>query len=61
MTDRPMVEEESGVKSTGVGGKYPRLAEAGVKLEQSYKWNHHQFSSRIKEVEVALNPDNSIK
>lgn len=63
MNDQPLVvvQESNGNKNTGPGGKYPRLAEAGTKLDQSYKWNHHQFSSKIKEVEVALNPDNSIK
>ena len=41
--------------------KYPRIAEAGEKSDNSYKWNHHQFSSKIKEIQVCPNIDGSIK
>lgn len=41
--------------------KYPRLVEAGTKVENSFKWNHHQFSSKIKEIQVCPHPQGFIK
>ena len=35
--------------------------EAGKKINESLKWNHHQYSSKIKEVQALLNKDQTIK
>jgi hypothetical protein len=33
--------------------EYPRVLEMGEKEDQNYRWNHKQFSSKIKEVMVS--------
>jgi hypothetical protein len=33
--------------------QYPRILEIGEKDAENYRWNHQQFSSKIKEVQVS--------
>jgi hypothetical protein len=40
-----------------VHGKYPKHIEVGKTRENSYKWNHQQFSSKIKSIQVSYHPE----
>jgi hypothetical protein len=37
------------------------MEEQGQKEENTIKWNHHQFSSKIKEIQILIHEDGHIK
>lgn len=41
--------------------KYPRIEEYGKSQQNSMKWNDHQFSSKIKEIQIIPHADGHIK
>lgn len=42
------MQRENDNNSTVLKNRYPRIEDRGLKSEFAFKWNHHQFSSKIK-------------